>query len=114
MNMKRAEQFFGGIEKRWGVMISGDKDNVAAGGCRHPAKEAVIEFLPAIARSADVKYISGHKKGIDFLFLNRISQPVQKRFEFLIALPPIQCPPDMPVRCVKDFHVVLTIRDCRL
>ena len=67
------------------------------------AQKAVIEFLRMIARRAVIEDISGHQQHINVLGFNKIGQPVQKRFIFIVSLAPMQTRPILQSEVWRSF-----------
>ena len=87
-------------------MVAGDDDHVPAGGSRHPAEEAVVEPLGAVARRARVEHVARHEQHVDALALDGVRQPVEKGGELLVPLAAVQGPAEMPVGGVEEVHAL--------
>jgi hypothetical protein len=87
-------------------VVPSHDDNVPTGRGGNSAQKTVIELLGAIAGSTGVKNVTCHQQGLDFILLNCICQPDQKRFKFFVPFSTIKGSANVPVGCMKDSHNV--------
>ena len=85
-------------------MVSGDHHHVAATEGSRPAEEAVIQLLRPVARRSGVENVARHHQDVDPVVPDRLGQPVQKGFVFLVPFSAVEGAAEMPVRRVEDFH----------
>lgn len=84
VDIKGLEQLLGCIEKGRRIVVARDNDNMPTGiRCQRrlkidplSASVAEVKLTPLTVRlSAGVKNITRHQQGINFILLNRLSQP---------------------------------------
>ncbi len=112
VDIEEAQHFPGGIEERGGIVVAGRDHHLPAPGSATAAEKAVVELQGPIAGGAVVKDIAGEQQRLDPFGLDAAQQPVQETLEFLVAFAAIQGSPDVPIRCVEDFHGKFVVLGC--
>ena len=109
VDIEEAQHLAGGIQQRGRIVVARRDHHVPAPRAGAAAQKAVVELQRPIAGRAVVEDITGHQQRLDPFGLDAVDQPVEKVLELLVAFAAIQSPPDVPIRCMQDFHVITAL-----
>ncbi|OQA09185.1 MAG: hypothetical protein BWY66_00663 [bacterium ADurb.Bin374] len=98
------ENGFRCMERRGRVVVASDDDDAAAALLGASAEEGIVHLEGIVRRQARVENITGNKKKLDGLFLERIEKPGQERAMLLVAFLLFQQLSEMPIRRMKNLH----------
>ncbi|MPM22735.1 hypothetical protein SDC9_69193 [bioreactor metagenome] len=104
VDLEGLQQVLRGVEEGGGIMVSGDHHHMAATEGSRPAEEAVIQLLRPVARRSGVENVARHHQDVDPVVPDRLGQPLQKGFVFLVPFSAVEGAAEMPVRRVEDSH----------
>ncbi len=101
--IKKGQDVAGFVERRDGIMVTGDNHQMTA-GLLQIHHEAVIQFSRIAGRRAGIKDVTRHNNRIYLMRLGHFQQPVQERAMFSRTAFAVKILTQMPVRGVKYAH----------
>jgi hypothetical protein len=93
-----------GLKKRWGIMIACNDHNVPAGRSHELTQKIVIQLLSRNAWCRAVKDVSCNQQHIDFVKLETIHEPSQKKIKLIIPFVTAESAAQMPVRGMEQSN----------
>lgn len=109
MNIEGFQEPFRGAQQRRRIMVARDDNDVSDRGFSHFGQEMEVKLLRGSGRRTGIEHVPGYDDRIDSLFCGQVHEPEQKLPQLLV--PPLRekPPPQMPIRCVKKFHLFLCL-----